>query len=368
MAAAEARAAWQRTANRCFVQEDAKRAPKLACVPPAASSSSLFKQADTTRPTTNGNGNGNGVDDLAPPTANSMYSNLSSDSRWWLHLQPNPSNYMYQKEQVSSSTLEFVDIMDSQSSVKGCSCNLGEESYEFVEMDSGSKQVDEFSLGSEFPHWMERENEELPLPWWHKDDLASFVAQRSQDFMENCDLPQPQSQNTSFTCFGLSKPQNSASVHGIAVSPLSTTTTVVVDEGGEMDPSKRKLLEALCHSQTRAREAEKAAKQAYEEKQHVVKLIFKQASQLFAYKQWLYLLQLENLYNQIKANKIPSDSPWNVPPRKKPAKRKTPKPGYKDDDDDDDIIGKYAVAFAVGLGLVGAGLLLGWTVGWMFII
>lgn len=361
MAAAEARAAWQRTANRCFVQEDAKRAPKLACVPPA-SSSSLFKQADTTTPSTNGNG----VDDFAPPTANSMYSNLSSDSRWWLHLQPNPSNYMYQKEQVSS-TLEFVDIMDSQSSVKGY-YNLGEESYEFVEMDSGSKQVDEFSLGSEFPHWMERESEnsheELPLPWWHKDDLASFVAQRSQDFMENCDLPQPQSQNTSFTCFGLSKP---ASIHGIAVRPLSsttTTTTVAVDEGGEMDPSKRKLLEALCHSQTRAREAEKAAKQAYEEKQHVVKLIFKQASQLFAYKQWLYLLQLENLYNQIKANKIPSASPWNV----KPAKRKTPKPGYKDNDDDDDLIGKYAVAFAVGLGLVGAGLLLGWTVGWMFII
>ncbi|GAB2269546.1 hypothetical protein Dimus_004465 [Dionaea muscipula] len=31
MAAAEMRAGWQRTANRCFVQEDAKRAPKLAC-------------------------------------------------------------------------------------------------------------------------------------------------------------------------------------------------------------------------------------------------------------------------------------------------------------------------------------------------
>ncbi|KAL6994303.1 hypothetical protein U1Q18_012410, partial [Sarracenia purpurea var. burkii] len=29
----EARAAWQKIANRCFVQEDAKRAPKLACAP-----------------------------------------------------------------------------------------------------------------------------------------------------------------------------------------------------------------------------------------------------------------------------------------------------------------------------------------------
>ncbi|KAI7997479.1 hypothetical protein LOK49_LG10G01108 [Camellia lanceoleosa] len=43
MAAAEARAAWQRTTNRCFVQEDAKRAPKLACCPSASSSS---KQVD----------------------------------------------------------------------------------------------------------------------------------------------------------------------------------------------------------------------------------------------------------------------------------------------------------------------------------
>lgn len=94
-------------------------------------------------------------------------------------------------------------------------------------------------------------------------------------------------------------------IYSYLVRPLSsttTTTTVAVDEGDEMDPSKRKLLEALCHSQTRAREAEKAAKQAYEEKQHVVKLIFKQASQLFAYKQWLYLLQLENIHNQKQDN------------------------------------------------------------------
>ncbi|KAM0000662.1 hypothetical protein Hdeb2414_s0418g00889401 [Helianthus debilis subsp. tardiflorus] len=135
-----------------------------------------------------------------------------------------------------------------------------------------------------------------------------------------------------------------------------------------MDPSKRKLLEALCHSQTRAREAEKAAKQAYEEREHVVRLIFKQASQLFAYKQWVYLLQLENLYNQIKANKIAPvlpAYPWRVQRRKTrrniPAKKRTQEKRGNCD------LGVYAVAFAVGLGLVGAGLLLGWTVGWMFI-
>nr|XP_043618631.1 uncharacterized protein LOC122590493 [Erigeron canadensis] len=397
MAAAEARAAWQRAANRCFVQEDAKRAPKLACVP------SLSKQVETRPPT-------NGIDDFAPPTSNSLYSNLSPDSRWWLHLQP---NYIHQQGLANEhvNTLEdgnshqFVDIMDSQS-VKVE--NIGEESYEFVEMDSVYKELDEFSLDSEFPHWMEIEKSH-ELPWWRmtdRDDLASYVAQKSHDFIENCDLPSPQhsslkrdpdaegqclpKKDENFTSFGMSKPQKrqcQATVHGSQnssswpVSPLSTQSSGnTVPEGSkettspEMDQSKRKLLEALRHSQTRAREAEAAAKQAYAEKEHVVKLIFKQASQLFAYKQWLYLLQLENLYNQIKTSRITPafpTSPWHVsrnktrrgfPSKKKlRAKRCSGAPSNKHD------VGKYAVALAVGLGLVGAGLFLGWTVGWMFI-
>ena len=64
-------------------------------------------------------------------------------------------------------------------------------------------------------------------------------------------------------------------------------------------------MEALCHSQTRAREAEEAAKKAYAEKEDIVTLIFKQASQLFAYKQWLQFLQLETLCIQIKSKDQP---------------------------------------------------------------
>jgi len=138
------------------------------------------------------------------------------------------------------------------------------------------------------------------------------------------------------------------------------------------DPCKAQLLEALCHSQTRAREAEKAAKQAYTEKEHLLKLFFKQASQLFAYKQWLKLLQLENLLLQDNSSSsplivFPDLLPW-VPrtPRKlcktshKPAKGKQRRRVPQGSD-----IGKYAVAFAVGFTLVGAGLILGWTVGWL---
>lgn len=76
---------------------------------------------------------------------------------------------------------------------------------------------------------------------------------------------------------------------------------------GSSDLSKTQLLEALCYSQTRAREAEQLAQQAYNEKEHVIKLLFRQASQLFAYRQWLQILQLEALVLQLR-NKDEQDS------------------------------------------------------------
>jgi hypothetical protein len=141
----------------------------------------------------------------------------------------------------------------------------------------------------------------------------------------------------------------------------------------EGDLGKAQLMEALCHSQTRAREAEKAAKQAYAEKEHILKLFFRQASHLFAYKQWFQLLQLETLYFQIKnkdksiSTLFPVAIPWTPykgrKQRKswqKATKGRRVKRGRPRHD-----IKKYAVAFALGLSLVGAGLVLGWTVGWM---
>jgi hypothetical protein len=151
---------------------------------------------------------------------------------------------------------------------------------------------------------------------------------------------------------------------------METAEIGLVSQG---DPCKAQLLEALRHSQTRAREAEKVAKQACAEKEHTIKLFFKQASQLFAYKQWFQLLQLETLYYQMKnsdqpmSNIFPVVLPWI--PRKgrklrkswqKSSKGKRVKRCHPKHD-----IGTYAVAFALGLSLVGAGLLLGWTVGWM---
>jgi hypothetical protein len=247
MAAAEARVVWQRTANRCFVQEDAKRAPKLAC---CQSSSSASEQVDAGPNNTAG-----GPDRPAlgfMPNRNPSFSNLSPDTRWWLQLQP---SYGYQKgvtyEQlnaleaevetlstgsVNSTTTTFDEVnlqkggtiyvddhKNSESSldmqygrlsavcmntapevrkqeVKSlCSKNPEEYlelmdmrgNYEFVGMDRAAKQANEFCLDPDSP-WIGSGKTE---PWWRtsdKDELASLVMKNSLNLIENCDLPPPQ--------------------------------------------------------------------------------------------------------------------------------------------------------------------------------
>ncbi|TXG63045.1 hypothetical protein EZV62_010039 [Acer yangbiense] len=81
---------------------------------------------------------------------------------------------------------------------------------------------------------------------------------------------------------------------GVNTELYSTTHKDITEmQVPESDPCKAQLLEALHHSQTHAREAETEVKQAYAEKEHILKLFFRQASQPFAYKQWFQLLQLE---------------------------------------------------------------------------
>lgn len=120
-------------------------------------------------------------------------------------------------------------------------------------------------------------------------------------------------------------------------------------------------MEALRHAQTRAREAEIAAEKAYNEMQHIVGLFFRQASHLFAYKQWLQMLQLESLCLQLRIKEHQISTlfpalPWM--PRKGNTAKSKGKRQKKC------RLCRY-VAFAVGLGLAGAGLILGWTLGWL---
>ncbi|KAF8380009.1 hypothetical protein HHK36_027478 [Tetracentron sinense] len=484
MAAAEARAAWQRTANRCFVQEDAKRAPKLACCPSSSTSS---------KPQFDG-GHGDAASGRDHPTAgfmpynwNPSNSNIPPDTKWWLQLQPNfgyHKDLTYEQLNTLEAELEVLraEVVNKTSKFSGgpqsneeedsmhvdsnkntgssldpqwrvsAAClkhdpevrmqelkavNSNNTEEELNHKDTGeywyqneelmgldlvnhlmSKQPDKLCFDFESP-WMGGQKTE---PWWRtadKDELASLVAQKSLEHIENCDLPRPQTKHVRRGPFpslgyfnhdgifsssldqkeytGLSNPTDYArgsptsggmggkqwasdevgdSVFG-SDKPFSNNSYSTIDKDmtetrhiTESNPSKAQLLEALRHSQTRAREAEKAAQQAYTEKEHIIKLFFRQASHLFAYKQWFRLLQLETLCLQLKNKDQPISTlfpvvlPWM--PCKGRQMRKSRRKGSKGKRAPSKYdISKYAVAFAVGLSLAGAGLLLGWTMGWL---
>ncbi|KAL3536691.1 hypothetical protein ACH5RR_000057 [Cinchona calisaya] len=468
MAVSEARAAWQRTVNRFLVQEDAKRAPKLACCPSTSPSPSV-REVDV------GPRRAADAQDIPsvgflPINQNTSYSNLSPNSRWWLQLQP---NYRHQggltNEQFKSAESEMETSQSGVSSAKQpdseedgafvydstdtesfvhCDLSISTSgnnvievekqelkpmhkqntehyskledagnSYELAEMSTDgcvvSKKTNELFSYCESP-WIGDEKTE---PWWRtadQDELALLVAQRSFGLIENCDLPQPQNtrvkrevvnlccRDLDGACLFPTDTKHPDCRHDLIIHSQSTiasggesqkqclpvdgqlqsstiaslrdgTNQEAISKGivAESDSSKAQLLEALRHSQTRAREAEKAAKQAYAEKEHVVKLVFRQASQLFAYRQWLQLLQLENLCYQIRNNKnqpISTLFPVTLPQKtrrlrknwQKAVRGKRGKRGRPRSD-----MSKYALVFALGLSLVSAGLFLGWTVGWM---
>ena len=125
------------------------------------------------------------------------------------------------------------------------------------------------------------------------------------------------------------------------------------------DLSKAQILEALRHSQTRAREAEKTAREACAEKELVMTIFLRQASHLLAYKEWLKLLEMEANYRQMKKEEeeeLGQIKGVNLKKRKQRGKKNKMV----------EIGRRYMVAFALGFSLIGAGLFLGWTVGWLF--
>ncbi|XP_073145138.1 uncharacterized protein [Henckelia pumila] len=234
-------------------------------------------------------------------------------------------------------------------------------------------------------------------PWWHsadKDDVASFISRRSFSHIRNCDLPEPQAlhfekgSGNGVNCYDQVKERMAnKKVKVLSVADCSqgkdaglvectfqgsdgtfsngNLGTIKVDSsitpGQEsFDLNKTQLLEALCHSQTRAREAEKLAQDACDEKDHIIELFFRQASYLFAYKQWIRILQIETLCLQHGSKShLPSVKDMVLGKNRHNIRKTKPGKGGC-------CICKYAFAFALGLSLAGAGLLVGWTVGWLF--
>jgi hypothetical protein len=283
------------------------------------------------------------------------------------HIQPNQQQVKKPLEAEAEAEAK-ANISEKKKPELGVKTSFNSESFqEFI--DYGSVGYDEKKLSEvAFDPWNPLSGEKAG-PWWRttdKDELASLVAQRSLEYVENCDLPTPQKMKRSYygspRSFGSDGFKDSvSSIHEHGRSSFKNRTEAASSESDDL--SKSELLEALRHSQTRAREAENMAKEAYAEKEHLVKLLFKQASEIFGYKQWLQLLQLEALYLQIKNKKDKEEPPvsilWSNGKARKPGRKRRSKRGNKPS------AAKYAVGLALGMSLVGAGLLLGWTVGWM---
>ncbi|XP_042449856.1 uncharacterized protein LOC122034611 [Zingiber officinale] len=437
MAAAEVRTAWQRAANRCLVQEDAKRAPKLACCP------SSTPQNDS------GSGSTTTVQDyFIPniiPNRNSMNYILSPETKWWLQMQPNlgyhkdfickqlssledevksdmdavltnrdslsndSSNFVATKEDSFLKSPEIVSSVfmtpDAERKVKEMNTkSYSEHSLKIKRATDGCLHKEELLSQTPDPFSLKRpEKTSLDLespwsgttksePWWRiadKDELSLLVSQKSSQHIENCDLPKPSqtihvpigkldagicganeySDNTSSCGFdekffysGVNMLHQSEKLYS-SQAQGHLKRKPPADQTFKNDLSRSNLLDALRHSQTRARKAEMEAQKAHDEKEHIIKLLFRQASHLFAYRQWLQMLQWQNLFlqRQLKDHPISTSVPnFPVLPQL-PLKGK-----HREGRKKQCKICKLALALAVGLGLAGAGLLLGWTIGCLF--
>ncbi|KAE8700980.1 Detected protein of unknown function [Hibiscus syriacus] len=261
MAAAEVRAVWQRTANRFFVQEDAKRAPKLACCQTSSSS----KQADSS-PIGVAGAHDQPAVGFMPLNRIAYYPNPASDMRDGVESLKSEVN-----SRSDVSRVQPEDAPDASGAVRKRNCEYSDSAETMKNCGFSETEAIEY-----------------------KDELASLVAKKSLDFIENCDLPPPQKMHIRrysherSACFNgdevsssvgspkqtLSPVQSVMQMRNASNSSFCTTEKDFMEQVTESDPTKAQLLEALRHSQTRAREAEKVVKQAYAEKEHVIKLIF----------------------------------------------------------------------------------------------
>ena len=167
---------------------------------------------------------------------------------------------------------------------------------------------------------------------------------------------------------------------------LSRGGTVPTDQDSGL------FAEALCHSQTRAREAEKKVKRALKEKERLMHLFFKEAYLAFTYRQWVTSLQSENMWLRMRPRNQPSSwlqhrvlnpfsaletlssrcwKPFDHNYQAQYLMDQSPsavwhKKALKYLADPNDMMG-YTIAFALGLSLAGAGLVISWSMGWLLL-
>lgn len=155
------------------------------------------------------------------------------------------------------------------------------------------------------------------------------------------------------------------------------------------------LGEALCHSQTRARQAEKLAAQALQEREKLAQLLFRESWTARTYKQWVQTLELENMWLKMcsendmevwMGNEFsdPSNAsePIVINPYKHVRKRVSRKKMQQHfptswqgrhhkhgcvPENNVWLRCTIGLAFALGLSFAGAGLMIGWSMGWILL-
>ncbi|XP_031493413.1 uncharacterized protein LOC116259678 [Nymphaea colorata] len=168
----------------------------------------------------------------------------------------------------------------------------GREGCEIVSENKGEVPLDERYGRS---RWYLAEEKELAL----------MIADRQSEPLQNCDLPTPYQRRSLKN-----------SLEGERNKPVAPTKSVSSDYdysllqsiGGritetsecttEHPDKKLDLLKALQLSQTRARVAERKASIMSMENENLLNLYFKGSARIFAYRQWVKLLELEILQLQ----------------------------------------------------------------------
>lgn len=126
----------------------------------------------------------------------------------------------------------------------------------------------------------------------HQEMVAglSFSQKPGFDLMQNCDLPPPMKifagQDKTIV-----SPMNN--VYGMIVGQRDKDVGVEMAYNKSSENEKLELLKTLRLSQTRAREAERIVAVLSKERNDLSKLVLQQSMQLFAYKQWLRIMEFQ---------------------------------------------------------------------------
>ncbi|OVA20894.1 hypothetical protein BVC80_8905g14 [Macleaya cordata] len=184
---------------------------------------------------------------------------------------------------------------------------------------------------------------------------SPLLSQRSSiDLLQNCDLPPPLkvfagADKTAITSI---RPPSYTKVCGEDEFPITRDSFEI---------EKLELLRALQLSQTRAREAERKAKLMTQERDHLSHSFLKESLRIFAYKQWVKLLEFEvsQLQSENQKEQKQSCSCGCHPKREKQSSSSSEEEKVGNGGDVGSLT--WCMALALCLGIAGVGFVFGCT-------